>query len=804
MTKRLNGNNIMIKNYFKIAWRNLLKSKWYSIINIGGLAVGLSVAILIGLWIHEELTFDRQYKNYDRIAQVMQNQTFNGETGSQTAVPYLLGEALKKDYANDFKQVSMSSSTYDHTLASGEKKLTKSGNFFEPSVIEMLSLKMLKGSTASLNDSKSVILSASTARAIFGDADAMDKIVKIDNHFEVLVTGVYEDLPDNSSFNNLSFIAPWKLFIDSSLWSEKLSNPWRNNSFQTLVQLADNADIVKVSAKIKDVKLKMVTPQDAAFKPQVFLHPMDKWYLHSEFKNGVITGGRIEFVWLFGCIGFFVLLLACINFMNLSTARSEKRAKEVGIRKAIGSQRGQLVKQFFSESLLIAVIAFIFSLLLVQLTLPFFNGLADKKITIFWSSPYFWMSGIAFTIITGFLAGSYPALYLSSFQPVKVLKGTFYAGRFAALPRKVLVVLQFSVSVILIIGTIVVFNQVQFTKNRPVGYSRDGLITTFVATNDIHNHFEAVQTELKNAGAVSSMAESSGSTTSVNEVDNGFSWSGKMPSAQGNFGVVFVSPEFGKTIGWSVKEGRDFSKEFGTDSTGIILNETAAKFMGLEHPVGEKIHWDGQAFHVIGVVKDLVMQSPYEPVFRTVFVMDNGTQNFINLRLNPAMSSHTALAAVETIFKKYNPAQPFEYKFINELYARKFGDEERIGKLASFFAILATFISCLGIFGLASFTAQQRTKEIGVRKVNGASVFNLWQLLSKDFVLLVFISFLIATPIAWYAMHKWLENYVYHTPISWWIFAVVCFGVLLITLMTVSYQSIRAALMNPVKSLRSE
>lgn len=794
----------MIKNYFKIAWRNLLKSKWYSIINIGGLAVGLSVAILIGLWIHEELTFDRQYKNYDRLAQVMQNQTFNGETGSQTAVPYLLGEELKKEYANDFKQVSMSSWTGDHTLASGEKKLTKSGNFFEPPVIEMLSLKMLKGSAASLNDSKSVILSASTARAIFGDADAMDKIVKIDNHFEVLVTGVYEDLPDNSSFNNLSFIAPWKLFIDSSLWSEKLSNPWRNNSFQTLVQLADNADMVKVSAKIKDIKLKKVTSQDAAFKPQVFLHPMNKWYLHSEFKNGVITGGRIEFVWLFGCIGFFVLLLACINFMNLSTARSEKRAKEVGIRKAIGSQRGQLVKQFFSESLLISMIAFVFSLLLVQLTLPFFNGIADKKITILWSSPYFWMSGIAFTIITGFLAGSYPALYLSSFQPVKVLKGTFYAGRFAALPRKVLVVLQFSVSVILIIGTIVVFNQVQFTKNRPVGYSRDGLITTFVATNDIHNHFEAVQTELKNAGAVSSMAESSGSTTSVNEVDNGFSWSGKMPSAQGNFGVVFVSPEFGKTIGWSVKEGRDFSKEFGTDSTGIILNETAAKFMGLKNPVGENIHWDGQAFHVIGVVKDLVMQSPYEPVFRTVFVMDNGAQNVINLRLNPAMSSHFALSVVETIFKKYNPAQPFEYKFINELYARKFGDEERIGKLASFFAILATFISCLGIFGLASFTAQQRTKEIGVRKVNGASVFNLWQLLSKDFVLLVFISFLIATPIAWCAMHKWLGNYVYHTPISWWIFAVVCFGALLITLMTVSYQSIRAALMNPVKSLRSE
>lgn len=794
----------MIKNYFKIAWRNLLKSKGYSLINIGGLAVGLAVAIMIGLWIYDEVSFNKQYKNYQHIAQVMQHQTFNGEKGSQMSLPYLMGDELKKNYETDFKYISMASWTYDHILASGETKITKSGTFFEPPIIDMLSLKMLKGTAVALNASNSIMLSAGTAKALFGEADPVDKIMKIDNRFDVMVTGVYEDLPVNSSFNNVRFIAPWKLYIDSTVWPEKLSNPWRSNAYQTYVQLADNADVDKVSKKIKDVKLRKVKAEDAAFKPEVFLQPMSKWHLYAEFKNGVNVGGRIEFVWLFGIIGFFVLLLACINFMNLSTARSEKRAKEVGIRKAIGSQREQLVKQFFSESLLIAVLAFILSLVLVQLTLPFFNGIADKKIVILWSNPLFWSAGILFTLITGLIAGSYPALYLSSFKPIKVLKGTFHAGRYASIPRKVLVVLQFSVSVILIIGTIVVFRQVQYTKNRPVGYSRDGLITASMATNDIHDHFDAVQTELKNSGAVSAMAESSGAITYVNEVDNGFSWSGKTPSAQGNFGVVFVSHEFGKTIGWSFKEGRDFSINFGTDSTGIILNETAAKFMGLQHPVGEIIQWDGRPFHVIGVVKDMVMQSPYEPVFRTVFVLANGPQNVVDIRINSAMSSHTALAAIETVFKRYNPAQPFEYKFINELYAQKFGDEERIGKLASFFAILATFISCLGIFGLASFTAEQRTKEIGIRKVNGATVFNLWSLLSKDFVLLVFISFVIATPVAYYFMHNWLGNYVYHTNISWWIIAVVCFGALLITLMTVSFQSIRAALMSPVKSLKSE
>ena len=794
----------MFKNYLKTAWRNISKNKVHSFINIAGLSVGMAVAMLIGLWIYDEISFNRNFDNYDRIAQVMQHQTFNGVIGTQTALPYLMGEELKKDYGSDFKAVTMASWTNDRILSYGQKAITKSGNFFEPQVIRMLSLKMLEGTPGALIEPESVILSASTAKALFGNESPMGKVLKIDNRFDVKVSGVYADLPYNSDFRNLTFIAPWKLFIDKAQWQEKATNPWRNNSFQAFVQLADHSDMQKVSTKIKDAKLKNVTPADAAFKPVVFLQPMSKWHLYAAFKNGVNTDGRIEFVWLFGIIGFFVLLLACINFMNLSTARSEKRAKEVGIRKAIGSLRIQIIRQFYAESLLVTVFSFVASLILVQLTLPFFNSVADKQITILWNNPFFWLSGIFFTLLTGCMAGSYPALYLSSFKPVKVLKGTFRAGRFASVPRKILVVLQFTVSVILIIGTVVVFNQIQFAKDRPVGYSRAGLISVYMVTENIHDHFDAVANDLKTSGAVAEMAESSSATYYVDETDNGFTWEGKDPTLQGDFGVVYVSRDFGRTIGWNFKEGRDFSRDFPTDSSGIILNEAAVKFMGMPHPVGKTINWDGNQLHVIGVVKDMVMQSPYEPVFRTVFVTNKDPQEVVDLRVNPAANLHDALSTIEAVFRKYNPQQPFEYHFSDEEYAKKFGDEKRIGELASFFAVLAIFISCLGLFGMASFMAEQRVKEIGVRKVLGASVFNVWQLLSKDFLVLVFISFILAAPIADYGMDGWLQRYQYHTAISWWIFAATGLGAVVITILTVSFQAIKAAMANPVNSLRTE
>ena len=536
----------------------------------------------------------------------------------------------------------------------------------------------------------------------------------------------------------------------------------------------------------------------------VFLHPMSQWHLRSEFKNGANIGGRIEFVWLFGIIGVFVLLLACINFMNLSTARSEKRAKEVGIRKSIGSVRGQLISQFFSESLVLTFLAFVVALLFVQLMLPAFNQVADKKLILPWLSPMFWVAGISFSLLTGIIAGSYPALYLSSFNPVQVLKGTFRVGRFASIPRKVLVVLQFTVSVTLIIGTIIVFNQIQFAKNRPIGYDRNALINIFMSTSDIHKHFEAVRNELKSTGAVIEMAESGSPVTSVWNSNGGFDWKGKDPALAVDFPNNPITHEYGKTVGWQFKEGRDFSRELATDSSGFVINEAAAKFLGFKNTLDETLMWEGKPFAIIGIIKDMVIESPYEPARPSLFHISKDEGNVLLLKLNTAMNSRDALGQVETVFKKYNPDAPFEYKFVDEEYARKFGDEERVGKLASFFAALAIFISCLGIFGLASFVAEQKAKEIGVRKVLGASVFTLWKMLSRDFVLLVIISFLIASLLSFYAMNNWLLKYEYRTDISWWVFATAGAGALVITLATVSYQAIKAALANPVNSLRSE
>jgi putative ABC transport system permease protein len=453
----------------------------------------------------------------------------------------------------------------------------------------------------------------------------------------------------------------------------------------------------------------------------------------------------------------------------------------------------------------VAVLAFIFSIGLVYLALPMFNDVAGKKLSLLWSSPTFWLIGIGFSLITGILAGSYPALYLSSFQPVKVLKGTFRVGKLASLPRKVLVVLQFTVSVILIIGTIVVFRQIEFAKDRPIGYERNGLINIYLQTPDIHDHFEAVRNELKSQGAVVEMTEAGSPTTQVWNTNGGFNWTGKDPALAVDFPNNGVNHEFGKTVGWKFTAGRDFSREFASDSNAFVINEAAAKFLGFENPIGETLTWNDRPYTIIGVIQDMIIESPYEPVRGSLWHIDRyDNVNLAILKLNPDMSSHDALDKIKTVFTRYDPQSPFSYEFVDIEYARKFTDEERIGKLASFFAVLAIFISCLGIFGLASFVAEQRTKEIGVRKVMGASVFNLWGMLSMDFVILVGISLLLAMPMAWYFMNNWLQKYQYRSDMAWWIFAASAVGAVLITLLTISYQSIKAAMANPVSSLRSE
>jgi putative ABC transport system permease protein len=798
------NNTAMFKSYFKIGWRNLYRDKGYSLINIGGLAFGMAVAMLIGLWVNDELSFNKYHKNYERIARVMQQATVNNETRSGRHMPLPLGPKLSDSFRNDFEYVVMSSFPEGHIITNGESKFSETGLYMQADAPKMLSLEMVYGAHNGLQDLNTIILSQSLAKKLFGDADPLNMLVKIDNRTEVKVTGVYRDIPKNSEFNDVHFIAPWDLYIASTDWLKQYLESWNNSINQIFVQVPPQADLQAVSLKIKRIMQGHVTVDDNVRDLQAFLHPMNKWHLYEEFKNGKNSGGQIRLVWLFGIIGFFVLLLACINFMNLSTARSEHRAKEVGIRKSIGSVRHQLVQQFFSESFLVVFLAFLFALLIVALSIPGFNDIANKQLTIPWTGTEFWFYSIAFILLTGMIAGSYPAIYLSSFQPVKVLKGTFRTGRLASLPRKVLVICQFTVSVTLIIGTVVVYEQIQYSRNRPVGYTRDGLIYFNMKTTEIHDHFEAVRNELIQSGAIFDMAESNSPVVKYSSNHSDVHWKGKDPDFYYHFAIEWVGPEYGKTVGWQFVDGRDFSREIISDQGGVVINEAAAKTMSLENSVGETVKWQNQNFTVLGIIKDMVVESPYQATRPAIYMPLGWYGSAVLLKINPERSVSDALKKIYSVWNKYVPGMPFEYNFADEQYAKKFNNEVRIGKLATVFAVLAIVISCLGLFGLASFVTEQRTKEIGIRKIVGASLYNVWSMLTKDFVALVVISLLIAIPIAYYNLNEWLQQYEYHTEISWWIFVATGLGSLIITLLTVSFHAIKAAMMNPVKSLRSQ
>ena len=794
----------MLSNYLKIGWRNLMRNKGYSILNISGLAAGMAVAVIIGLWIKNELSYDSFNPSYHRIAQVIQNVTNNNETDTWFNTPFPLGDELRNKYGDDFKYVVMSSGLYNGAmLGYDDRNYTKTGISIGPEGPNLLDLHMIEGSRNGLRGPSSIFLSESTAKTIFGNEDPMNKVLKVNNQSTVKVTGVYEDISRNSEFSQLAYLMPWEKFVkDNNLMQD--DNPWRCNCDLTFVELNDHADFADVSEKIRDVKMHNVHQDELVHHPQLFLFPMDRWHLYREFKNGVNAGGRIQYVWMFGITGIFVLLLACINFMNLSTSRSEKRAKEVGIRKSVGSRRPQLIFQFFTESLLVSALAFTVSLLITSMVLPTFNAIADERLTVPWSNVYFWLAGAGFVFITGFVAGSYPALYLSSFRPVRILKGVIRTGRSAIQFRQMLVVLQFTISVVLIIGTIIVYKQVQFARNRPLGYDRDGLIMFYPPTSDFHQHFDAIKKELIDAGAITELAESGSSVTGVWSTNSGFDWQGKNPNEAVDFPNIEVSADYGKTVDWKFLQGRDFSRDFASDTSAFVINEAAARYIGLKDPVGETVRWDDQPFTVIGVIHDVIMESPYESVRPTFYHLLNGTGGVVVMKLSPEETAQESLNKIKSIYKKYIPGQPFEYEFVDDNFAKKFGDEVRIGKISTWFAGLAIFISCLGIFGLASYVAEQRTKEIGIRKILGASVAGIWQLLSKDFVRLVSLSCLLAIPLAWYFLRQWLMHYTYHTEVAWWVFAITAAGAILITLLTVSYQALKAATMDPVKSLRSE
>ena len=792
----------MLQNYFLLAWRHLLKNRGYSAINIAGLSIGMAIALVIGLWITDEANFDHYAPNHSRLAIGMikvhlYNATKKEDFFNGNDIMMPLGKALSTQYKGLFTAVALTDSKSGSRLfKNGDKAVSGIALTAQSDLPSMFGFRMLGGIAGATKDPSTIIIAQSLAKALFGSSDPVGKSVKVDNAIDYRIGGVYTDLPKNTTFNGLQAVLPW----DNAANSYRRENTnWQDHNGQLYVELAPGVTAEQATARIKDLP----TPFNKDYHEEALLYPIDKAYLHNQFAFNKPAGGRITMVWLFGIIGAFVLLLACINFMNLSTARSEKRAKEVGIRKTIGSLRGQLIMQFLSESILMAVIALVFALLLAQVSLPFFNDLAAKQMSIPSTSPLFITAMLGFTIFTGLLAGSYPAFYLSAFQPIKVLKGKLQTGRLASLPRQMLVVLQFTVSLILIIGTTIVFRQILFTKDRPTGYSREGLFTVDMNTPDINTHYEVLRDELIRHGLAANVAASDMKPTAIQN-KNGLDWSGKRPDQKTiRFDNVNITPDYGKTIGWTITRGRDMSRDFPTDSNAAILNEKAVRSIGFKDPIGQIVKLFGRPYTVVGVCADMINNSPYDTAYNAIFAGGGYTGEMI-VRIKPGNDPHKTLAAMAPVFSKYNPSSPFIYKFVDEAYAAKFEAEQRIGNLAAVFTGLAIFVSCLGLFGLAAFVAEQRTKEIGVRKVLGASLVNLWSLLSKEFLKLTCISILIAIPLAYYGMSQWLKGYLYHAPLSWWVFASAGAGIIVITMLTVSYQSLKAALMNPVKSLRSE
>ncbi|HLX92351.1 MAG TPA: ABC transporter permease [Puia sp.] len=800
----------MLGNNWKIALRYMSRHKTYSFINIVGLSVGLAVSLLIGLWIEDEYSYNRSFDYYDRIAIVIRQFNYNTMRINLPGSPYAMRDELLSRCGDDLRSVVMATANDGRRFRMdyGDNHYLESGRFMDPEGAEMFSLRMLKGTRGGLKEPGAILLSKSLSKAIFGDADPMGKGIRIDGTMNARVTGVYDDFPHNSHFSNNYFIASMEMYLEANPDFKAAPNPWLNHdNLDAYVLLADHADMAKVSARMSNIRKERLSTAD--YKPLEmvdYLHPMPRWRLYSNFENatGYAVREKIEYVRLLGLVCILVLILACINFINLSTARSERRAKEVGIRKTIGSMRSHLVQQFLFESQFAVVIAFALALLWLGLIMPPFNALVGKQISIPWGSPVFWIGSLFFIMATGLLAGLYPAVYLSGFQPAKVLKGVFRAGPLASLPRRILVVFQFSVSTALIICTMVIDRQIQFAATRPIGYERGGLLMINM-TPDIRKNYTVIGEELKRSRTILGMAGSQNTTVDYNVDNDSIDWVGKNPNLNVDWAVSKVTYDYGRTIGWQVIEGRDFSRDFPTDSTGLILNEAAVKQTGFDNPVGMTIKFRGKPFHVVGVIRNIIFESPYllgsSPA---AFHMAEGDNIVTTLRLNPQRSVQSALAEVQQVFKRYNPNYPFDYRFADQAYAKKFDEEQQIGTLSGFFTFLAIFISCLGLFGMIAFVAEQRRKEIGIRKVLGASEFSLWQMLSKDFVKLVSLSLVFAVPASYYYMRGWLQQYEYRYTISWVIFVVAGSGALLVALLTVSYQAIRAAKANPVIALKSE
>lgn len=788
----------MIRNYFKIAWRNITSTIGYSSLNIAGLAIGMAVALLIGLWVHYQYSFDKFLPDHSRLYRVQRNYNSNGDTLTFQTTSLKLSDALRNEIP-EIEYVAESDWMGSHGLMVGDKKIYIKGGQVGQDFLKMFRYPFLKGDIATaLADPSSIVLTEATAKSLFGNDDPINKIVRYDNTSDLKVTAVLKDLPNNSSIN-FNFLVP-STYAFQFYSRAEAARYFGNNNLQIFVKLKPGVAYAQVAPKIRNIEhVEQTSPN--AMNSYITLQAMERWHLYSNYVNGKDTAGFLEYVKMFSIIGLLVLLIACINFVNLTTARSEKRAREVGVRKAIGSQRKDLIIQFLSESFLLTLVASVFSLLLVVLALSPFNDLTKSHLSLPVSSSSFWLTLIAGITVISLLAGSRPAFYLSSFQPVKVLKGTMKTGKTASWSRKGLVIAQFTCSVALIISTVIIYRQIQHAKDRPSGYDISRLMSTDVNI-DIEKNYTAIKNELIQKRIAESVTSSTSPATNVywhTDIDK---WTGKNAGETIEMGLILVSGDYFKTLGMQIKEGRDFKSEL--DSTSVVFNESAIRRMRLKDPVGQEIIWNEKKLTIAGVVKDALMVSPFTAADPTMFLCEPNVHANMIYKLSPGIKTQDAINQLTTIFNKYNPSYPYIYSFADDNYAAKFDLEVLIGKLAGLFAALAIFISCLGLFGLAAYVAEQRTKEIGIRKVLGASVQQVWLLLSKDFIVLVLLSCIIASPLALYFLSDWLQKYEYRIHIGAGVFVFSALIAIVITLVTISFQAIKAAVANPVKSLRRE
>ncbi|MCF8243880.1 MAG: ABC transporter permease [Saprospiraceae bacterium] len=793
----------MFQQFIRLTFRSLWRNKSFSFLNIAGLSTGLTVAMLIGLWMVDEFNYDKFHENYGQLYQLKMSDYIDGDLQTWPSMPLALADELRKSFP-EVRHVAEADWCWEHGLKFGDKLFQKNGFQIHGDFLKMFSFPLVSGSAeTALDDPNSIVLTQKMGTSLFGHEnyqDMLGKVIKLDNFSDVVVTGVIKDLPENSSLQ-FNFLIPFSLFEQQD-WVKNSRTSWDNNSFQIYLELQPGVDGLAFSEKINDI----IQQHHKETKAEVTAHALADWRLRGKFENGKVAGGYIEYIMLFGIIGLFVLLIACINFMNLSTARSERRSKEVGVRKTLGSLRGQLIGQFLGEAVIMAVFALVLSIGILELALPGFNSLTNKALHTPYSNPIFWASALVFTILTGIMAGSYPAFFLSSFQPLKVLKGaSTFQGKSAEalLPRKILVISQFTISIALIISTLVVYQQIQYTKERPIGYDPNRVVM-MVMSGDLVQNYKPLKNEMLASGMVTGVTMANSPITNVYSRNKDYQWKGKNPSDDAMFATVVTADDYFTTLNVTLKDGRFFSKDFPADSTAIILNESAVKRMGLVNPLEETIDWQNKTYRIVGVTNDVVMVNPFEKIEPTVFLSENNRGNEMMFRIAPNVSTSFALAQLEPIFKTHNPSYPFNYTFVDEFHSRKFASEELIGKLAGLFAGLAIFISCLGLFGLSAYMAERRTKEIGIRKVLGATTTNLWAMLSKEFVVLVLVSCFIAVPLAAYFLKDWLDKFEYRIGLNWWVFAIAGLAALAISLLTVSFQSIKAALANPVKSLRSE